>query len=107
MSATNVQPNRGWVRLSRPVVPKVIQFGGPPADSPGTPHTEMVVQVALSAQAHPDDVAAVLDRIQAALKDAATATGGRIDIQFALPEIVRETTITAEGLAAVAAPAAR
>lgn len=93
MSAAPSEPNRGWVRLSRPVVPKVMQFGGPPADSPETPHTEMVVQVTLSAQAHPDDVAAVLDRLQAAIKDATAATGGRIAIEFALPEIVREAAV--------------
>ncbi|MBY0456827.1 MAG: hypothetical protein K2V38_05785 [Gemmataceae bacterium] len=93
MSAPQADPNRGWVRLSRPVTPKAMVFGGPPADSPETPHTEMVVQVTLSAQAHPDDVAAVLDRLQAAIKDATAAIGGRIAIEFALPEIVREATV--------------
>lgn len=93
MGAPQVEPGKNWVRLSRPVTPIVMQFGGPPADSPDTPHTEMVVQVTLSAQAHPDDVAAVLDRLQAAIKDATAATGGRIAIAFALPEIVREATV--------------
>ncbi|MCI0703631.1 MAG: hypothetical protein L0241_21325 [Planctomycetia bacterium] len=90
MGTPNADPNRGWTRLSNPVTPKVMVFGGPPADSSETPHTEMVVQVTLSSKAHPDDVAAVIDRLQAAIKDATAATGGRLDIQFALPEIVRE-----------------
>lgn len=34
-------------------------------------------------------MAAIIARLQAAIKDAA-ATGGRIDIQFALPEIIKE-----------------
>jgi hypothetical protein len=51
----------------------------------------MVVQLTLSSAAHPDDVAAVIEKLQAAIKDATAATGGRIDIQFALPEIVRAT----------------
>jgi hypothetical protein len=49
----------------------------------------MVVQLTLSSQAHPDDAAAVIERLQAAINDATAATGGRIDIQFAMPEIVR------------------
>jgi hypothetical protein len=65
-------------------------FGGPPADSPEALRTEMTVQLTLSSLAHPDDVAAVIDRLQAAIKDAAVATGGRLDIRFALPDIVRE-----------------
>ena len=77
------------MRLSRPVTQSVLVFGGPPADSPETPHTEMVVQLTLSSKAHPDDVAAVIERLQTAIRDATAATGGRIDIQFALPEIVR------------------
>jgi hypothetical protein len=84
-------PSKGWTRLSNSVTPKVMVFGGPPADSPETPHTEMVVQLTLSSAAHPDDVAAVIEKLQAAIKDATAATGGRIDIQFALPEIVRAT----------------
>lgn len=62
----------------------------PQPDATTAPHTEMTVQLTLSSRAHPDDVAAVIERLQAAIKDAATATGGRIDIQFALPDIVRE-----------------
>lgn len=93
MGVPQADPNKGWVRLSRPVTPSVMVFGGPPADSPDTPHTEMMVQVTLSAQAHPDDVAAVLDRLQAAIKDATAATAGRISIELALPEIVREATV--------------
>jgi hypothetical protein len=89
MGAPQADPNKGWARLSRPVTPKVLVFGGPPADSPETPHTEMTVQLTLSSLAHPDDVAAVIERLQTAIKDATAATGGRIDIQFALPEIVR------------------
>lgn len=89
MSAPEADPKKGWVRLSRPVTESVLTFGGPPANSPETPHTEMTVQLTLSSLAHPDDVAAVIDRLQAAIKDATAATGGRIDIQFALPEIVR------------------
>ena len=50
----------------------------------------MTVQLTLSSLAHPDDVAAVIDRLQAAIKDATAATGGRLTIHFALPEIVRE-----------------
>ncbi|VTR97301.1 unnamed protein product [Gemmata massiliana] len=89
MSVPQVDPGKGWVRLGRPATRSVMVFGGPPADSPETPRTEMVVQVTLSAQAHPDDVAAVLDKLRAAIKEATEATEGRIDIQFALPEIVR------------------
>jgi hypothetical protein len=81
-------PGKGWMRVGQPVTPKEMVFGGAPADT-STPHTEMTVQLTLSAQAHPDDVAAVIERLQAAIKDAAEATGGRVDIQFALPEIVR------------------
>jgi hypothetical protein len=50
----------------------------------------MTVQLTVSSLAHPDDVAAVIDRLQAAIRDAVAATGGRLAIQFALPEIVRE-----------------
>jgi hypothetical protein len=67
----------------------VLDFGNPP-DLATAPHTEMTVQLTLSSKAHPDDVAAVIERLQAAIKDATAATGGRLDIQFALPEIVRE-----------------
>ena len=89
MDAPQADPNKGWARLSRPVTPKVMVFGGPSADSPDTPHTEMTVQLTVSSLAHPDDVAAVIERLQAAIKDAAAVTGGRLDIQFALPEVVR------------------
>lgn len=85
-------PQKGWVRLSPLPTRVTLDFGNPP-DVATTTHTEMVVQVTLSAQAHPDDVAAVLDRLQAAIKDATAATGGRIAIEFALPEIVREATV--------------
>lgn len=71
-----------------------------------TPHTEMMVQMTLSAQAHPDDVAAVIERLRA-IKDATAATGGRIDIHFALPDMFRETTLPAETRAAGALPAVR
>lgn len=89
MSAPQADPSKGWVRMSRPISKTVLSFSLPPADGPGTPHTEMTVQLTLSSLAHPDDVAAVIDRLQAAIKDATAATGGRIDIEFALPEIVR------------------
>lgn len=61
----------------------------PQPDASTAPHTEMTVQITLSSKAHPDDAAAVIERLQAAIKDATAATGGRIDIQFALPDIVR------------------
>jgi hypothetical protein len=61
----------------------------PQPDASTAPHTEMTVQLTCSLQAHPDDVAAVIERLQAAIKDATAATGGRIDIEFAMPEIVR------------------
>lgn len=61
----------------------------PQPDATTAPHTEMLVQLTLSSKAHPDDAAAVIERLQAAIKDATAATGGRIDIQFALPDIVR------------------
>lgn len=89
MNAPQADPNKGWTRLSRPVTPKVLTFNLPPADGPDTPHTAMTVQLTLSSLAHPDDVAAVIDRLQAAIKDATAATGGRIDIEFALPDIIR------------------
>lgn len=76
------------IRVGPPVSRSVLDFGNPP-DLATTPHTEMTVQLTLSSLAHPDDVAAVIDRLQAAIKDATAATGGRIDIEFAMPEIVR------------------
>jgi hypothetical protein len=83
-------PNKGeWVRVGRPAIVVVHDCSVPQPDPSTAPHTEMVVQLTLSSKAHPDDVAAVIERLQAAIKDAAAATGGRIDIQFALPEIIR------------------
>jgi hypothetical protein len=76
-------------RVGGPATRSVLDFGNPP-DLATTPHTEMTVQLTLSSKAHPDDVAAVIERLQAAIKDATAATGGRLDIEFALPEIVRE-----------------
>lgn len=84
-----IPPGRDWTRLSNPVTPKVLAFGGPPAASPATPHTELVIQLMVAAEAHPDDVAVVMEKLQAAAQEAQAATGGRIDIQFALPEIGR------------------
>jgi hypothetical protein len=75
-------------RVGRPAIQVTLDFGNPP-DLATTPHTEMTVQLTCSSKAHPDDVAAIIERLQAAIKDATTATGGRIDIEFALPEIVR------------------
>jgi hypothetical protein len=83
-----VPPGRNWVRLSNPVTPKVLEFGAPPPDE-NTPHTELIVQLTIAAEAHQDDVAVVMEKLQAAIKEAQAATGGRIDIVLALPEIVR------------------
>lgn len=83
------------IRTSPLPIRITLDFSNPP-DIAMTPHTEMMVQVTLSAQAHPDDVAAVLERIQAAIKDATAATGGRIGIEFAVPDIFRETELPAE-----------
>lgn len=80
-------------RVGRPAVVVTYDCSAPQPGPETAPHTEMVVQVTLSAQAHVDDVAAVLDRLQAAIKDATAATGGRIAIEFAMPDIVRETTV--------------
>jgi hypothetical protein len=88
MSAPQPDPNRKWVRLSNPVTPTVLEFGAPPPDE-NTPHTELVVQLTIAAEAHQDDVAVVMEKLQAAIKDATAATGGRIDIILALPEIVK------------------
>jgi hypothetical protein len=83
-------PEKGTLtRIGRPAVVVVHDCSVPQPDASTAPHTEMTVQLTLSSKAHPDDVAAVIERLQAAIKDAAAATGGRIDIQFALPEIVR------------------
>jgi hypothetical protein len=81
-------PEKGLTRVGRPATRSVLDFSNPP-DLATTPHTEMTVQLTCSSQAHPDDVAAVIERLQAAIKDATAATGGRIDIEFAMPEIVR------------------
>jgi hypothetical protein len=74
----------------RPVVVIVHDCNAPQPDAASTPRTKGTVQLTVSLKAHPDDVAAVIKRLQAAIKDAATDTGGRIDIEFAMPEIVRE-----------------
>ena len=73
----------------------------PEPDPTTAPHTEMVVQVTVSLQAHPADVREVLDRLQVAIKDATAATAGRINITFAMPDIVRETTIPRDGCGSV------
>jgi hypothetical protein len=89
MPAYEFDPTTGrWFRVGRPAVQILLDFNNPP-ELAATPHTAMTVQLTLSSLAHPDDVAAVIDRLQAAIKDATAATGGRIDIEFALPEIVR------------------
>ena len=75
-------------RVGRPAIQVVLDFGNPP-NLATTPHTEMTVQLTLSSLAHPDDVAEVIARLQTAIQDATAATGGRLDIQFALPEILR------------------
>lgn len=95
MSEFKYDPSaKKWVEVRPRRVTRVVHDCSAPLPGPETaPHTEMVVQVTLSAQAHPDDVATVLDRLQAAIKDATAATGGRIAIAFALPEIVREATV--------------
>lgn len=90
MPSLKYDPDKGeWVRVGRPVVHVVLDFANPP-DLATTPRTAMTVQLTLSSKAHPDDVAAVIERLQAAITDATAATGGRLDIEFALPEIVRE-----------------
>lgn len=80
-------------RVGRPAIVVAHDCSAPQPGPETAPHTEMVVQVTLSAQAHVEDVTAVLDRLQAAIKDATAATGGRISIEFAMPDIVRETTV--------------
>lgn len=90
MPSLQFDPKTGhWVRVGHPAVVIVHDFSVPQPDASTAPRTEMTVQLTLSSLAHPDDVAAVIDRLQAAIKDATAATGGRIDIEFALPEIVR------------------
>ena len=90
MPSLQFDPNNGeWVRVGRPAIRVVHDCSIPQPDVSTAPHTEMTVQITLSSKAHPDDAAAVIERLQAAIKDAVAATGGRIDIQFALPDIVR------------------
>lgn len=90
MPSLQFDPKTGqWVRVGRPVVRVVHDCSTPQPDASSAPHTEMTVQLTLSSLAHPDDVAEVIARLQAAIQDATAATGGRLDIQFALPEIVR------------------
>jgi len=90
MPSMRFDPKTGqWVRVGNPAVVVVHDCNAPQPDASSTPHTAMTVQLTLSSLAHPDDVAAVIDRLQAAIKDAEAATGGRIDIEFALPDIVR------------------
>lgn len=84
-----IPPERNWARVSNPVTPKVLTFGGPPADSPETPRTELLVQLTIAAEAHPNDVAAAMNLLHAAGQEAQAATGGRIEVRFALPEVVR------------------
>ena len=95
MSEFKYDPSaKKWVEAGPRRVPRIVHDCSAPQPGPETaPRTEMVVQVTLSLQAHPDDVAAVLDRLQAAIKDATAAIEGRIAIEFALPEIVREATV--------------
>jgi hypothetical protein len=90
MPSLQFDPKTGqWIRVGRPAIVVVHDASVPQPDASTAPHTEMTVQLTLSSKAHPDDVAAVIERLQAAIKDAVAATGGRIDIEFALPEIVR------------------
>lgn len=90
MPSLKFDPSTGqWLRIGRPATVVVHDCSIPQPDVSTAPHTEMTVQLTLSSQAHPDDVAVVIERLQSAIKDAANATGGRIDIEFALPEIIR------------------
>jgi hypothetical protein len=90
MPSLQFDPTTGqWVRVGRPAIVVVHDCSVPQPDASTAPHTGMTVQLTLSSLAHPDDVAAVIERLQAAIKDATAATGGRIDIEFAMPEIVR------------------
>jgi hypothetical protein len=77
-------------RVGRPAIVVVHDCNAPQPDAASAPHTEMTVLLTVSSKAHPDDVAAVIDRLRAAIADAAAATGGRLDIQFAMPEVVKE-----------------
>lgn len=58
-------------------------------DPATAPLTELFVQLTIAAEAHQDDVAEVMERLQAAMKEAQKATNNRIKLTMALPEIVR------------------
>jgi hypothetical protein len=89
MPSFQFDPGKGWVRVDHPAIVVVHDCSVPQPDVTNAPHTEATVQLTLSSKAHPDDVAEVIERLQSAIKDATAATGGRIDIQFALPDIIR------------------
>ncbi|MBA4192641.1 MAG: hypothetical protein C0467_32130 [Planctomycetaceae bacterium] len=57
-----------------------------PADAP---LTELIVALTIAAESHQDDVAVVMEKLQAAMKEAQAATGNRIKLTMALPDIVR------------------
>ena len=84
-----IPPDRNWIRLSNPVTPTILDYSEPQPDRSTAPHTELVVQLTIAAEAHPDDVADVMEKLQTAIQEAKAATGGRIDVKMALPEIVR------------------
>lgn len=102
MLTHSYDPKTNKLTRISPLPTRVVIDCSIPEPAPSTaPHTEMVVQVTLSLQAHRADVREVLDRLQAAIKDATVATGGRIAITFAMPDIVRETTIPRDGCGSV------